>query len=129
MKEKTVEILPETNDTTLFIRLRGTVTEEDYMENFDKPVKEIAYGQGMYNLCVIHDESFKGWSEGAAYHSFECISEIGARARRLSYVNAPDSRRLLMKMLSPIVQAERRYFDAEEEEEAIAWMLAYPDEA
>ena len=125
MTKRTVTIMPETTETTLFVCLSGKVTKDDYMEFFDKPVKEIAYGQGWYNLCVVHDDDFQGWDEGAAYHSFECIAEIGERARRLAYVNAPDSRRLLMKMLSPIVKAELRFFDSEEKEEAIDWMLSY----
>lgn len=122
--KKTVEVLPETTASTLFVRLAGVVTLEDYLEFFDKPVKKIAYGHGTYNLCVIHDEDFRGWAEDAAHHSFECISEIGERARRLAYVNAPDSRRLLMKMLSPHVGMEVRFFEADEEDEAIRWMLS-----
>lgn len=122
---ETVKILPETNETTLCLRLSGTVTAEDYMKNFDGPVKKIADTNGWYNLYVLHDDSFAGWSPEAADLSFRCISEYSPKARRLAYVNAPDSRMLMMKMLKPMMKAETRFFDLEEADEAMAWMMSY----
>ena len=122
---QTVFILPETNDTTLCLRLTGTITAEDYMQYFDVPVKRIADTNGWYNLYVYHDPGFQGWSAEAADLSFRCISEYSPRARRLAYVNAPDSRMLLMKMLGPMMKAEVRFFEDEQQDEAMAWMMAY----
>lgn len=122
---QTVFVLPETNETTLFLRLTGTITAEDYMAHFDRHVKHIADTNGWYNLFVLHDPDFVGWSQEAADLSFRCISEYSPKARRLAYVNAPDSRMLLMKMLGPIMHAEIRFFDLEQKDEAIKWMKAY----
>jgi hypothetical protein len=122
---QTVFILPETSDTTLCLRLTGTVTAGDYMQYFDEPVKRIADTNGWYNLYVYHDDDFTGWSAEAADLSFRCISEYSPRARRLAYVNAPDSRMLLMKMLGPMMKAEIRFFDADQRQEAMDWMLSY----
>lgn len=124
-QDPTITILPETDDTALYIKVRGTITLDDYMEFFDIPVKAIADRNGWYNLYVDHDPSFRGWAEDAACASFKCISEYGPRARRLAYINPPDSRRLLMKMLSPIMSAELRFFEDGQQDEAIAWMKAY----
>lgn len=125
MTKRTIEILPETNDTTLCIRLSGTVTYEDYMDHFDVPVKRIADTNGWYNLYVLHEPDFVGWAKEAADASFRCISEYSPRSRRLAYVNAPDSRRLLMRMLDPIMKAEIKYFDYDDRDEALAWVLSY----
>lgn len=122
---QTVTILPETNDTTLCLRLSGTITADDYMKNFDTPVKRIANTNGWYNLYVLHDADFVGWSPEAADLSFRCISEYSPKARRLAYINAPDSRMLMMKMLKPMMQAETKFFDEDQKDEAMAWIMAY----
>lgn len=122
---QTVTILPETNDTTLCLRMTGTITADDYMKYFDGPVKKIADTNGWYNLYVLHDENFEGWSAEAADLSFRCISEYSPKARRLAYINAPDSRMLMMKMLSPMMKAETRFFELDEADEAMTWMMSY----
>ena len=95
------------------------------MDYFDTPLKAIANKNGWYNLYIVHDENFKGWSAEAADLSFRCISEYSPKSRRLAYVNAPDARMLMMRMLSPLMTAEVRFFDTEEQEDAKAWMQAY----
>jgi hypothetical protein len=95
------------------------------MQFFDEPVKRIADTKGWYNLYVYHDPDFQGWSKEAADLSFRCISEYSPKAQRLAYVNAPDARMLMMRMLSPMMKAETRFFDAEEKEDAMAWMMSY----
>jgi hypothetical protein len=122
---QTILILPDTDSTTLYLRVSGTITAEDYIEYFDKPLKAIADTNGWYNLYVFHDENFKGWTPEAADLSFRCISEYSPKARRLAYVNAPDARMLMMRILSPLMHAEVKYFEIDEQEEAIAWMKAY----
>lgn len=123
--KKTITILPETNKNTLFLEISGRVTLQDYMENFDTPVYRMVKENGWYNLYVHYDRSHTGWDEDAAAASFKCISECGPKARRLAYVNPPDSRRLMMRMLDPIMHAEMRFFEDDEQEEAKAWMVAY----
>lgn len=120
---QTIFILPETTKTTLYLRLTGTVTAQDYMDYFDSPLKAIIEKNGWYNLYVFHDENFKGWSPEAADLSFRCISEYSPKSRRLAYVNAPDARMLMMRMLKPLMsKAEVKFFDLPQQEEAIAWM-------
>ena len=126
---KTITIMPESNDTTLFVHLHDTIGVDDYMQIFDAPVRAIQKKNGWYNLLVYYDRDFKGWSEQAAALSFKCITDIGGTARRLAYVSPPDQRILLMKMMRPIIKAEIRYFNLEDLDEAIAWMQAYKPEA
>lgn len=123
--EGTVQVLQETTSTTLYIKLTGRVTLDDYMQNFENLVRKMVQENGWYNLYVYYDPDFAGWQENAAEASFKCISECGPKARQLAYVNPPDSRRLMMKMLQPIMNAEMRFFEDEEQEEAKAWMQPY----
>lgn len=118
----TVTMLPETDETTLCVRLNGIVTKEDYLQHFEQPLLKILETKKQYNLYAYHAPDFQGWTEEAADLSFKCISSVGHRARKAAYVNAPDSRMLMMKMLKPLMTAEVRYFDEEEHETALKWV-------
>lgn len=125
---ETIIVLPESVEATLCLRLTGTITAEDFTRNFGDPVYKMADTYGYYNLYVYYDPDFEGWSREAADLSFKCISQCSPKARRLAYVNAPDSRMLMMKMLSPIMHAEIKYFEESDKEEALQWVLSYQDE-
>ncbi len=120
---ETITILPETHEATLCLRLTGMVTPEDFTKNFGDRVQQIAEKYDRYNLFVLYDENFEGWSREAADLSFKNISQFSPKAHRLAYINAPDSRILMMKMLQPIMNAEVRYFDLHEKEQAMAWIM------
>ena len=128
MAGTTITTLPETQGATLCLRLSGEITAQDFNDFFDTPVKDNVAAHGYYNLYIYYDPSFTGWTPEAADLSFKCISTYSPKARRLAYVNAPDSRRLMMKMLEPLMHAEIRYFDDEEKNDAMAWVLAYKPE-
>ena len=122
---ETIVVLPETKDATLCLRMTGTVMAEDFTRNFGDRVEAMANKFNYYNLYVLYDENFEGWSRDAADLSFKNISQFSPKARRLASVNAPDSRMLMMKMLQPIMHAEIKYFDLEHKDEALDWVLAY----
>lgn len=120
---ETIIVLPETHEATLCLRLTGMVTPEDFTEHFGNRVQQIAEKYNRYNLFVFYDEHFEGWSREAADLSFKNIAQFSPKARRLAYINAPDSRMLMMKMLQPIMHAEIRYFDLSEKEQAMNWVM------
>jgi hypothetical protein len=120
----TIRILPETTETALCLSLSGMVSAEDYASFFDAPVVKMCNDHGYYNLALIYEETFEGWTPEAADLSFKCISANIPKARKTAYVNAPDSRMLMMKMLQPIMKAEVRYFESGQEQDAIAWVQA-----
>lgn len=122
---QTIEILPQTQAATLCLRLSGEITAQDFTDYFDTPLRNIIAKHGYYNLYIHYAPDFRAWSPEAADLSFKCISTCSPKARRLAYVNAPDSRMLMMKMLEPMMQAEIRYFDEEQRQEALDWVLAY----
>lgn len=125
MTKPTIIQLPQTDQTALFIQVSGTINRDDYMQYFDAPVRAICRDNGWYNLYIDHLPDFNGWAEDAAALSFKCISECGPHARRLAYVNPPDSRRLMMKLLDPIINAELKFFEDGEQDKAIEWIKSY----
>ena len=79
---KTITKLPETTKDILCLRLTGTITPEDFTENFGDPVYKMVAENDQYNLYVFYDENFEGWSREAADLSFKCISQCSPKARR-----------------------------------------------
>jgi hypothetical protein len=118
---QTIITLPETDQTTLCVRLTGTITADDYLNDFDLPLRAMVDTHGFLKLCLIYDENFEGWSKEAADLSFKNISDLAPKARKTAYVNAPDSRLLLMKMMQSVMDGKIAYFETGQEAEALAW--------
>lgn len=119
---ETITILPQSNDTVLCVRLTGMVSATEYAEKFGAVVEKMAKNYKNFNLLVFYDEAFEGWSLEAADLSFKNFSQFSPHAHKLAYVNAPESRMLMMKMLKPITNAQVRYFDKNALVEALEWV-------
>ncbi len=119
-----IVILPDSDDETLCVRLKGVVAKGEFEIRFLEPLTQRA-GQGKkYNLLIHYDESFEGWEKDAAEISFQSIIDYGATARKLAYVNPPDSKLLQIKMARPLFGGEIRFFDEGELDQAIHWVKA-----
>ena len=119
-----VVILPESDDHTLCLRLNGVISVEDFIENIQTPLTSRVDNGGNYNLMIHYDSDFQGWEKEAAQMSFQSIIDYGLEARKLAYVNAPDSKLLQVKMARPLLGGEIRFFDQDEFNEAIEWVKA-----
>lgn len=126
---KTIEVLPETGEETICLRLTGTITTDDFIQNFDNLVKDRVGKYGRYNLFAYYDADFQGWEPEAADLSFKCISTLGKMVVRAAYINPPESRFLMMKILKPILTGEVRYFNADQYDEAMEWAKTGKDVA
>lgn len=122
MVSKTVITLPGTDENSLCLRLTGTVDAADYEEFFYAPMRTFLAAGTRYNLYLLYDEKFTGWTEEAADLSFKCISSTVSLARRVAFVDAPDSRMLMMKIFLPVMAGEIRYFETDEAEQALIWV-------
>ncbi len=120
---RTITILPETSGSTLCLHLTGVVDAASFKEFFDKPLNDLLAKYGHYNLLVDYDAGFIRWEEEAADLSFKSIATCGPKARRCAYVNPPESRIVLMKIMNPMLTGEVRYFNADQKAEALAWVL------
>ncbi|MGZ9108927.1 MAG: STAS/SEC14 domain-containing protein [Micavibrio sp.] len=118
----TVELLPETSGSVICLRLTGTITAHDFVEYWEKPLKAIVEKYGYFNLYAYYDANFVTWGEEAADLNFKYFTALGPKCRRFAYVNPPQSRFLMMKLMSPILNAEVRYFNEGEQAQALAWV-------
>ncbi len=117
-----IEIMPQTDQTTLCVTMKDVVSRESYRQCIEKPLDKIVQKTGKYSLLVNYDPSFKGWSQEAAALSFETIIKYGLQAVKLAYVNAPDSKRLQINVARPLFGGEIRFFDQSELQEALHWV-------
>ena len=119
-----IVVLPESDEKTLCVTLKGVVTLDDYKKRFYDRLKTIHEKNGGYNLLINYDESHKGWDKEAAEMSFQSIIDVGKDAKKLAYVNAPDSKMLQVKISRPILGGEIRFFEKDELDKAIKWIKA-----
>lgn len=127
--QKSITILPETSDALLCLNLTGVITAEDFSAYFEKPLNDILEKHGHYSLLVNYDPNFVRWEERAADLSFKCISSISPKARRCAYINPPDSRIMMMKLLHPMMSAEVKFFNTGQYDEALSWVREDQDGA
>jgi hypothetical protein len=118
----TVTILPDSNDTTLCLRLTGTVTAEDFDRYFHQEIKKRVDKHGFFNMLVYYDADFKGWEPEAADLNFKSIIELASKPKKLAYVNPTKSKIMLMKLADPILGGEICYFEENELEQALQWI-------
>jgi hypothetical protein len=120
---KTIEILPETADSVLCLRFSGIITAEDFINELENPLLQIIEKYGHYSMYIDYSPAFIKWSPEAADLSFKCITACGPKVRRCAYVNPPQERLLMMKLLNPITtNADVRYFNNGEQQIALDWI-------
>lgn len=119
---KTIETLPQTSGALLCLRLHGTVSAEDFIAAFDAPLKAVVEKYGHYSLYLHYAPDFVRWSPEAADLSFKCISAFSPKVRRCAYINPPPERLLMMKFLDPLMAADVRYFNENEQDDAMMWI-------
>jgi hypothetical protein len=117
-----IVILPESDERTLCVSLRGVVALEEYEEFLYKPLQEVAAKDRKYGLLIHYAKGYKGCSREAADKSFKSIIEYGKNARKLAYVNPPESKIFQVKMAKPLLGGEIRFFEDSELDEALQWV-------
>lgn len=118
----TVDILPESDERTLCVSLAGLVCLEDYEKNFLRPLEAMVEEGVSYGLLIHYSSDYKGWTPEAADRSFQSIIDYGQKARKLAYVNPPESKIFQVKMAKPLLGGEIRLFNADELPSALSWI-------
>lgn len=120
---QTITILPETSGSALCLNLTGVIDAPAFREYFEKPLCALLEKYGHYSLFINYDAGFVRWEEEAADLSFKNIAACSPKALRCAYVNPPESRIMLMKILDPMLTGEVRFFNADQKDEALSWIL------
>lgn len=118
---KNVTILPESDDVLACVRYSNVITMEDY-EPFIAKLKENLARSGKLKILVIYDDNFQGWEMDAADSNFRSILEYAPEASKIAYVNPPENKILQMRLSSPLLKGEIRFFSKDEEAKAFEWI-------
>jgi hypothetical protein len=117
-----ITIMPESDNRTLCVSLTGLIERGDYEECFFKPLQELVNNGIKFGLLIYYSKGYKGWTTEAADLSFQSIIAHGKHARKLAYVNPPESKIFQVKMAAPLLSGEVHYFEDKDLSEAIKWV-------
>lgn len=119
---ETIVVMPESDDRTLCVELRGYVRRTDHAEKLRKGLERILQQHETYGLLLYYGPDYKGWEAGGADSSMESMIDYGKQARRLAYVNPPEKKILQMKITAGLFSGEVKFFSPDDLAAAIAWV-------
>lgn len=117
-----VIVLPDTDETTLCVEMKGLIRRRDYEKNFRNRILDITSKHRRFNVLIFYASSYKGWEPEAADLSLKSIMELGGKIRRQACINPPDTILFRNKLSSALFGGQTRYFDDGKYDEALAWV-------
>ncbi len=120
----TVIVLPQTDENTLCVELRGLIRRDDHKRNLHDNIEKMVARQGWFKMLVYFGPEYQGWEHGAAEFSMGSIIDLGKYARKLAYINPPEKKILQNKLAAPLLSGEIRYFDQNHFQDAVDWIKA-----
>lgn len=119
--DRTVVILPETDEHTLCVRFTGLIRKEDHKLNLRDRLAAMVEKDGWYSMLIEYKD-FVGWEHDAADISLRSIMDFGKFARRLAYVNPPEKKVMQTKLTAPLFGGEMQFFDEGDFDAALEWV-------
>lgn len=117
------EIMPETTDRVLCIRVTKPISEDGFRRNFLPRLQPMLDRHGEIRL-LIHYASYKGWEEKATRDDLQAIVQYGPKIRKIAMVSPPKKEIFKSKIHSPLVAGEIQVFTEEELSDALTWVGA-----
>ncbi|HTK85896.1 MAG TPA: STAS/SEC14 domain-containing protein [Patescibacteria group bacterium] len=117
-----VTVLPETDENTLCVEMKGLIRRQDYEKNFRNRILAITSKKRRFNVLIFYAPSFKGWEPEAADLSLKSIMELGKKINRQACINTPNMVVFRNKLSSALFGGQTRYFDKDNYDEALAWV-------
>ena len=118
---ETSGIMPESEGNVLCIRHSGVISMAQ-ANIIRKYLEDIAEKYDSLRGLVFYDEDYKGYTVEAAEISLHFMMDLGEKAEKIAYVNAPETRKKLNETVPELAGAEIRYFAKEELQDAISWV-------
>lgn len=115
------EILPQSQDDVLGVRVSGTLTEADYdrlIPFLEARVRE----HGPLRVLVLM-EDWHGWdSIGALWEDAKMDARLNEHVERIAMVGDEEWERWMSKLSRPFAEGQLRYFDAADLDAAWTWV-------
>lgn len=117
------EIMPESDDHVLCIKVTKPISHAGFTENFLPRVEAMLAKSGEIRLLVYYAD-FHGWEEQATRDDSLAYVRFGDKVRKIALVAPPEKEMFKSKIKKPIIGGETRYFNEEELQDALTWIRA-----
>jgi hypothetical protein len=115
------ELMPESQDNLIGIRVSGKLTTGDYHQ-FEELLAERVGQHGWVSLLVLMQD-FSGWETlSAAWEDLKIDVKYNRKVRRIAMVGDEWWEEKVTQLSKPFVHGQMRYFDQARLEDAWAWI-------
>ena len=121
MSEHFNEVMPETTDLVLCMRIVRPITADGYRHNLLDRLDQMIATHGEIRL-LVHYDRYAGWEEDAARNNMATLPEYGPKIRRMALVNPPKSAIIDAKVKQPLLKGEVQIFSADALADALEWV-------
>jgi hypothetical protein len=121
MSEHFNEIMPQSDDRVLCLRITKPITGDGYQQNFITRLDQMIDRHGEIRLLVWYAD-YKGWEEDAARNNMLSAVQYGQKICKVAMIDPPQSRIIDAKIKAPLLSGEVRIFTATEFDQALDWV-------
>ena len=114
------EIMPETDDRVICIRVDKPISGEGYKTLFLPLAHKMAADHGEIRMVVLF-EKFQGWEEEAAMTDLASTMFLAHHLKKLAIVNLPDNMVQYIGMRQAALKTDLRIFDTHQFQDALNW--------
>jgi hypothetical protein len=115
-----IEILKTESDKIIAFKMSGKLHDEDYKKFVPLVEAAIETHGKVRMLAQFHD--FHGWDMHALWDDIKFATKHCTHIERIAMVGEKTWEKWMAKVCKPFTLARIRYFDADEVDEALAWL-------
>lgn len=119
-----IEILSQSHDDVVGIRVDGVLTDADYKEALIPLLEKAIAEHGRARILVEMAETFAGWEMAAAWDDAAFGIAHRADFSKVAMVGGPHWVVWAAKLFAPFISGQMRTFPAGEVQQAWAWIDA-----
>lgn len=114
------EIMPETDERVICIRVDKPISGEGYKTQFLPLVQKMAADHGEIRMVPLF-EKFLGWEEEAAMADLASTLFLARHLKKLAIVNLPEKMVQYVGMRQAALKTDLRIFNTDQFQDALAW--------
>ena len=111
----------------IVLRASGTLTTKDYEAAVPELEHALDLSQGPLRM-LIRLEDFQGWEIGALWRDLKLDFKHRGDFGRIAVIGETALEKWGTALSAPFAKSEMKFFPAEQEAEALAWLDAGPDD-
>ncbi len=119
--DKFNEIMPETTDRVICIKVDRPISVEGYEHNFLPLVHKMIEQHGELRILVYYD-NFKGWEYEAAKNDMVTFATFGNVIKKIALVAPPESEVFRRSLKMENNKGEFKFYNKDELNKALEWV-------